>query len=165
MSLCLCLWLWFLKGKNENHRSEICVWFVILKGKMVDLKFVLVIFVFMFVIVFGFGFVFVFVILGQKIINQNFCFWFWSGLVMRDGARGGRSESRKKNPFSKWAGSGLWVLAHRSGPGMKKPGPNSTRCHSYSNLPFKFCSTTMPIKIVKIGILHRIVEGRWDRRS
>ena len=41
---------------------------------MVDLKFVLVIFVFMFVIVFGF--VFVFVILGQKIINQNFYFWF-----------------------------------------------------------------------------------------
>ena len=46
--------------------------FVILKGKMVDLKSVLVIFVFMFVIVFGF--VFVFVILGRKIINQNFCF-------------------------------------------------------------------------------------------
>ena len=40
--------------------------------KIIDLKFVLVIFVFMFVIVFGF--VFVFVILGQKIINQNFCF-------------------------------------------------------------------------------------------
>ena len=35
VSLCLCLW--FLKGKNENHKSEICVWFVILKGKIIDL--------------------------------------------------------------------------------------------------------------------------------
>ena len=58
--------------KNENHRFEICVWFVILKGKIVDLKSVFVIYVFMFVIVFGF--LFVFVILGEKIINQNFCF-------------------------------------------------------------------------------------------
>ena len=45
---------------------------MILKGKIVDLKSVFVISVFMFVIVFGF--MFVFVILGQKIINQNFCF-------------------------------------------------------------------------------------------
>ena len=46
--------------------------FVILKGKIIDLKFVFVISVFIFVIVFGF--VSVFVILGQKIINQNLCF-------------------------------------------------------------------------------------------
>ena len=46
--------------------------FVILKGKIIDLKFVFVISVFMFVIVFEF--VSVFVILGQKIINQNLCF-------------------------------------------------------------------------------------------
>ena len=38
----------------ENHRSKICIWFVILKGKIIDLTFVFVIFVFMFVIVFGF---------------------------------------------------------------------------------------------------------------
>ena len=36
----------------------------------------------------------------------------------------------KKNLFSKWAGSGLQVLACGSGSGMKKPGPNSTHCHS-----------------------------------
>ena len=42
--------------------------FVILKGKIIDLKFEFVISVFMFVIVFGF--VFVFVILGRKIINK-----------------------------------------------------------------------------------------------
>ena len=74
VSSCLCLCLWYLKGKNENHRSEICVWYVILKRKIIDLKSVFVIFVFMFVIVFGF--MFVFVILGWKILNQNFCFWF-----------------------------------------------------------------------------------------
>ena len=52
---------------------------MILKGKMVDLKFVLVIFVFMFVIVFGF--VFVFVILGQKIIIEICVFDFGLGLA------------------------------------------------------------------------------------
>ena len=145
VSSCLCLCLWFLKGKNENHRSEICVWFVILKGKIVNLKYVFVIYVFMFVIVFGF--MFVFVILGWKILNQNFCFWFslskkkfcfwfWVGLVMRDGARrargarGGGSGSWEKNPFSKRVGFEPRVLACGSGSGMKKPGPNSTRCHS-----------------------------------
>ena len=51
--------------------------FVILKGKIIDLKFVFVISVFMisvFMFVIVFRFVSVFVILGQKIINQNLCF-------------------------------------------------------------------------------------------
>ena len=54
---------------------------------------------------------------------------------MRDGARGARGAgfgSREKNPFSKRAGFGPRVLARGSDPGMKKPGPNPTRCHSYS---------------------------------
>ena len=54
---------------------------------------------------------------------------------MRDGARGTRGAgfgSREKNPFSKRAGFGPRVLARGSDPGMKKPGPNPTRCHSYS---------------------------------
>ena len=45
----------FCDFERENHKFEICVWFVILKGKIIDLKFV-------------------FVILGLKIINQNLCF-------------------------------------------------------------------------------------------
>ena len=32
--------------------------------------------------------------------------------------------------FNNRARSGSQVLARRSGPGIKKPGPNSTRCHS-----------------------------------
>ena len=47
------------------------------------------------------------------------------------GAQRGRVRAPEKNPFSKRAGSGPWVLACESGPGMEKPGPNSTRCHSY----------------------------------
>ena len=143
VSLCLCLW--FLKGKNENHRSEICVWFVILKGKIVDLKSVFVMSVFMFVIVFGF--MFVFVILGWKILNQNFCFWFslkkkfcfwfWAGLDWSWGTGpvgpvGGGFGSQEKNPFSKRVGFGPRVLTRGSSPDMKKPGPNPSRCHSYS---------------------------------
>ena len=65
----------------ENYRSKICVWFVIMKGKIIDLTFVFRISVFMFVIVFGF--VFVFVILGRKIINRSLCFRFWAWLGMR----------------------------------------------------------------------------------
>ena len=37
---------------------------------------------------------------------------------------------RKKNLFNKRAGSRSRVLARGSSPGMKKPGPNPTRCHS-----------------------------------
>ena len=71
LNVSLCLWFW----------SKICVWFVILKGKIIDLTFVFRISMFMFVIVFGF--VFVFVILAWKIINQSSCFWFWAWLGMR----------------------------------------------------------------------------------
>ena len=46
--------------------------FVILKGKIINRKFVFVISVFMFVFVLGFVFLFVFVILGWKIINLKF---------------------------------------------------------------------------------------------
>ena len=45
------------------------------------------------------------------------------------GPGGGGSGPRKKNPFSKRAGSGSWVLARGSGPDMKKFGLNPTRCH------------------------------------
>ena len=76
LNVSLCLWF-----KRENHRSKICVWIVVLKGKIIDLIFVFRISVFMFVIVFGF--VFVFVILGRKIINRSLCFWFWAWLGMR----------------------------------------------------------------------------------
>ena len=50
------------------------------------------------------------------------------------GARLGRSGPREKNPFNKRAGFGLRVLTRGSGPGMKKPDPNPTRCHSYLHL-------------------------------
>ena len=46
-----------------------------------------------------------------------------------NGARGARG-AQKKNPFSKWAGSRLWVLVHGSGSDMEIPGSNPTRCHS-----------------------------------
>ena len=51
----------------SNSQCEFVFVIVILKGKIIDSKFVFRISVFMFVIVFGF--VFVFVILGQKIID------------------------------------------------------------------------------------------------
>ena len=41
-------------------------------------------------------------------------------------ARRGGFRPRKKNPFNNQAGFGSWVQARRSGPGMKKPGPNPT---------------------------------------
>ena len=62
-------WVQFI---SNSQSCEFVFVFVILKGKIIDLKFVFVISVFMFVIVFEF--VSVFVILGQKIINQNLCF-------------------------------------------------------------------------------------------
>ena len=46
------------------------------------------------------------------------------------GARWGGSGPRKKNLFTNWAGFGSRVQIRGSGPGMKKPGPNPTRCHS-----------------------------------
>ena len=56
---------------------------------------------------------------------------FLLGLNGAHGARWERVRAPGKNPFSKRAGSRPWVLAHESGPGMQKPGPNPTRCHSY----------------------------------
>ena len=89
------MWVCVCDFERENHKSKICVWFVILKGKIIDLTFVFRIFVFMFVIVFGF--VFVFVILGQKIINRSLCFWFWAWLGMRgaEAWRGGFGVKKK----------------------------------------------------------------------
>ena len=66
MCVCVC------DFERENHRSKICIWFVVLKGKIIDLTFVFRISMFMFVIMFGF--VFAFVILGWKIINRSLCF-------------------------------------------------------------------------------------------
>ena len=43
----------------------------------------------------------------------------------------GGSGPREKTRYPKQGGSGPRVLPRRSGPGMKKPGPNPTRCHSY----------------------------------
>ena len=51
--ICVCV----CDFERENHKFEICVWFVILKGKIINLKFV-----------------FVFVILGRKMINLRFVF-------------------------------------------------------------------------------------------
>ena len=72
----------------SNSQCEFVFVIVILKGKIIDPKFVFRISVFMFVIVFGF--VLVFVILGRKIIDWSLCFWFWAWLGMRDGARRAR---------------------------------------------------------------------------
>ena len=66
-----------------------------------------------------------FVILG---LYRFLGLWFWA---RAHGARRGRFGPWEKNPFNKRVGSGPRVLAHRSGPGMKKPDLNSIRCHSY----------------------------------
>ena len=42
----------------------------------------------------------------------------------------GGSGPREKTRYPKRGGSGPRVLPHGLGPGMKKPGPNPTRCHS-----------------------------------
>ena len=42
----------------------------------------------------------------------------------------GESGPQEKNPFNKQAWSGPLVQARELGLGMKKPGPNPTRCHS-----------------------------------
>ena len=47
------------------------------------------------------------------------------------GSGGDESGPRKKNLLSKRVGFVPWVLACKSGPGMKKPDPNLTRCHFY----------------------------------
>ena len=52
-----------------------------------------------------------------------------NGALGAHGARWGWVRAPKKNPFSKRAGSGPWVLARRSGLDMKKFGLNPTRCH------------------------------------
>ena len=43
----------------------------------------------------------------------------------------GRVWVSEKNPINNRVGSGSRVLTQGSGPGIKKPGPNPTRCHSY----------------------------------
>ena len=117
--------------ERENRRSEICV---------CDFCVYVCDCVWIYVCVCDFGlknpkskFLFRFS-LKKKIL---FLILGWAGLVMRDGARGARgacgggSGSREKNLFNKRVGFGPRVLACGSGPGMKKPGPNPTRCHSY----------------------------------
>ena len=71
-------------------------------------------------------------------LGFNFFFFFWVGqrigpipLMGPTGPGRGESGPWEKNPLSKWAGSGPRVLARRSSPGMEKPGPNPTCCHSY----------------------------------
>ena len=71
-------------------------------------------------------------------INLGFKIFFLVGpriglnpLTGPAGSGGDGSGPRKKNSLSKRAGFGPWVLACRSGPGMKKPDPNPTRCHFY----------------------------------
>ena len=73
-------------------------------------------------------------------INLVFKFFFFlvgpqiglNPLTRLAGSGGDESGPRKKkNLLSKRARFGPWVLACRSGPGMKKPGPNPTRCHFY----------------------------------
>ena len=68
-------------------------------------------------------------------INLGFKFFFFFGWAQSlNGARGGGSRPWEKNPLSKRAKSGPQVLACGSGPGIEKPGPNLTRCHSYRQL-------------------------------
>ena len=64
-------------------------------------------------------------------------FIFWLGcrlgpnLAELNGAGRGGSGPREKNPVSKWVGFGPRSKTCGSGPGMEKPGPNPTHCHSY----------------------------------
>ena len=72
--------------------------------------------------------------LGLNVGKKNLDFFFfvfgwatnWAQSL--NGARG--SGPRKKTRYPKRAGSGLRALPRGSGPGMEKPGPNPTRCHS-----------------------------------
>ena len=63
------------------------------------------------------------ILMGFK---KNWLGQIWAQAAKRAcGARQGRSGlQRKKNPINNWAGSGSWVLARGSGPGMQKSGPN-----------------------------------------
>ena len=74
--------------------------------------------------------------------HSKFFFFFWLGCGLGPnlaGLNGAHGAPRapveagpgpgKKNPISKRAGFGLRVKTRGSGPGMKKPGPNPTRCH------------------------------------
>ena len=77
-----------------------------------------------------FAFFFFFFLLGDDLGRR-----LGPNLVGLNGARGARgarlggSGPREKNPFNKRAGFGLQVLTRGSGPDMKKPDPNPTRCH------------------------------------
>ena len=71
--------------------------------------------------------------------SNFFFFFFWLGyglgpnLAGLNGAHGARRRwvrAPEKNPVSKRAEFGLRAKTRGSGLGMKKPGPNPTRCHS-----------------------------------
>ena len=68
------------------------------------------------------------ILMGFKI----FFFFGWArfGPKRLNGARRDESGPREKNLINKRAKSRSQVLAHGSGLGMQKPGPNPTRCHS-----------------------------------
>ena len=73
-------------------------------------------------------------LVAEKInIRQTFFFYWATKWALKYHGPMGLVEPAgpgKKNPFSKWAGSRLWVLVHGSGSDMEIPGPNPTRCHS-----------------------------------
>ena len=89
------------------------------------------------------------------------CFKKASFLVRLNGARGARRGQvrapEKKNPFSKRTGSGPRVLAHKSGLGMQKPGPNPTRCHSYYEGECSKCTKShyeRTIEMISLFVFH-----------
>ena len=61
-----------------------------------------------------------------------FFYWAMNWAQALNGACGTRGfEPREKTRYPKRAGFGPRVLPCGLGPGMEKPGPNSTRSHSY----------------------------------
>ena len=55
----------------------------------------------------------------------------WQGLTGPTRPSGGGFGPREKNPVSKRTVFEPRAKTRGSGPGMEKPGPNLTRCHSY----------------------------------
>ena len=65
----------------------------------------------------------------------HFFFFGWATIWAADWAQiwqglTGPAGPREKNPVSKRAGFGPRTKTRGSGPGMEKPGLNTTRCHS-----------------------------------
>ena len=145
-----------MKGTNENHRSESYVWFVILKVKIIDLIrpkriplkiFKTIFYKFYYLLI---SIIYILCTKRKKMRREIgtghskfFFFFFWlgcglgpnlAGLNEAHGARRARQRQVRapgKNPVSKRVEFGLRAKTRGSGPGMKKPGPNPTRCHSY----------------------------------